>query len=148
MSAAALAAYVLLINPTFPYPQDAGAALVKLEREHGVPRELFAALVTLESGWGNKLDRHPWNLSQITRRNAIRELGHPVRGWVDSLTAGAMYFSKNLRAAAARSSVERERWRRALAHYNTGSDGLKSERGRTYARVVLKKYDHREEGLR
>lgn len=148
MNAAGLAAYVLLINPSFPYPQDAGAVLVKLEREHAVPRELFAALVTLESGWGNKLDRHPWNLSQITRRNAIRELGHPVRGWVDSLTAGAMYFSRNLREAAERESRERERWRRALAHYNTGDEGLKSERGRIYAAVVLKKYDHRAEGLR
>lgn len=147
MTAAGLAAYVLLINPAFPYPDDAGAVLMKLQREHGVDAELFAALITLESGWGRKLKRHPWNLSQITRRNAIRELGHPVRGWVDSLSAGATYFQKNLRAAAMRGDERREQWRRALAHYNRGGAGL-DRKGRIYAAVVLKKYDYRAEGLR
>jgi len=148
MNAAALSLYILLIHPTFPYPDDAGRLLVKLQAEYGVDAELYAALVTLESGWGNKLDRHPWNLSQITDRNARRILGHRARGWVESLTVGAVYFSGNLRASATRGGALREQWRRALAHYNAGGDGLKSERGRTYARVVLRKYDHRAEGLR
>lgn len=150
MTAAMLAAYVLLINPTFPYPEHAGALLVKLQAEHGVPAELYAALITLESGWGNKLQRqgHPWNLSQITRGNAVRILGHPVRGWVDSVSAGAEYFAGNLGAAMERSGPLREQWRRALAHYNTGGPGLRSQRGRTYAAVVLKIYDGRKEGRR
>lgn len=135
-----LRAYVLEVNPSFPYPDDAANLLVKIEGEGGPPAALFAALIKLESRWGVALDHHPWNLSQLTRHNQRKHHGRLIRGWVESVRWGAEYFKWNLAGATKPGRARKDVWFVALAKYNDGPRGPRTQKGRTYAQVVLRFY--------
>ncbi|MHA3913569.1 lytic transglycosylase domain-containing protein [Halovulum sp. GXIMD14793] len=110
--------YASTKHPASPYTVHARAAAVR----HGIPVNLFMALVTQESNWQPKAQSHKGaiGLAQLMPFTA-RALGVDPHDPKQNLDGGARYLAMQYR--------EFRSWRLALAAYNAGPAAVRRYNG-------------------
>ena len=120
-------------RPDSPFYEDARAAA----RRHGVPTDLFARLVTQESGWNPRAVSHKGaiGLAQLMPQTAALLRVDP-RDPRQNLEGGARYLATQFRRFGS--------WRLALAAYNAGPEAVSRHDGvppyaetRAYVAAIL-----------
>ncbi|NNU80768.1 lytic transglycosylase domain-containing protein [Halovulum dunhuangense] len=119
--------------PDSPHAPHARAAAMR----HGIPVDLFMALVTQESGWNPRAVSHKGaiGLAQLMPGTA-RILGVDPHDPLQNLDGGARYLAEQYRKFGS--------WRLALAAYNAGPQAVERYRGvppyretRNYVTAIL-----------
>ncbi len=111
-------------------PQLIGLANENADK-YGIPRDLFQALISVESSWNASAKAKgssAYGLTQLTKA-AAQDVGVDPYDVKQNLQGGADYLARQYRRTG--------NWTDALAAYNQGYGGYQNADGQAYAKKVM-----------